>query len=326
MGRRFQPFVLLATCITFSAVLAAQVRVDVRLVNVTATVTDSRGRYASNLTKDDFILEEDGKAQQISHFSQDQNVPVSVGILLDTSGSMDRKIRTAVDAVDRFIRRIHPNDEIFFMTFSGQPVLRQDFTDDREKLSLSLRRIIPTGGTALYDSMAEAVVKIRSGRHDKRALLLITDGQDTASTSRLDEVLKRVHISDVIIYPIGISPLTYAKGPDRSPWGWPLPALLGGKAGVQSKRDEVDMNVLRAFAESSGGRAFLLAESFIGRGSQIEKILDTIAEELRSQYTLGYYAPRADDGRYHSIRIRTRTGDSVRARHGYIARSAAGSN
>jgi Ca-activated chloride channel homolog len=322
MGRRFQPLILLAMLITLTSLFAAQVRVDVRLVNVIATVTDSRGRYVPNLTQDDFILEEDGKPQQISHFSQDRNVPVSVGILLDTSGSMDRKIRTAVEAVERFIRRIRPDDEIFLMTFSGQPVLRQDFTDDREKLSQALRRIIATGGTALYDALGRGVTKIRSGRNDKRSILVITDGQDTASVTKLDEVLGSIRISDVLIYPIGISPLTYAKGPDRNAWGWPLPALFAGKPGQQKKRDEVDMNVLRAFAESSGGRAFLLAESLIGHGSQIEKILDSIAEELRSQYTLGYYPPRPDDGRYHSIRIRTRTGDAVRARRGYVAGSS----
>src|SRR5213593_4663971 len=160
MGRRFQPAASFAFALSVSAVLAAQVRVDVRLVNVIVTVTDSRGRYIPNLTENDFIVEEDGKIQHISHFSQDQNVPVSVGILLDTSGSMDRKIRTAVDAVDRFAQRIHPDDEIFLMTFSGRPVLRQDLTNDREKLSDSLRRIIPTGGTTLYDAMAEGVRKI----------------------------------------------------------------------------------------------------------------------------------------------------------------------
>jgi Ca-activated chloride channel family protein len=320
MGRRFQLLVVLVTLI-LSAVLSAQVRVDVRLVNVVATVTDSRGRYVPNLTQDDFILEEDGRLQQISHFSQDNNVPVSVGILLDTSASMDRKIRTAVEAVDRFIRRIHQDDEIFLMTFAGQPLLRQDFTDDRDKLSQSLRRIFPTGGTALYDAVADSVVKIRSSHHDKRAILVITDGQDTASAAKLDEVLQGIRKSDVLVYPIGISPLTYASGPDRNPWGWPLPALLAGKAGNRSKRDEVDLDVLHAFAEHSGGRAFLLAESFIGRGTQIEKILDAIADELRSQYTLGYYAPSPDDGHFHSIRIRTRTGDSVRARRGYIAPS-----
>src|SRR6266849_10725 len=319
MGRRFQAFVLFATLITLSAVLVAQVRVDVQLVNVVATVTDGRGRYIPNLSQDDFILEEDGKPQQISHFSQDRNVPVSVGILLDTSASMDRKIRTAVEAVDRFIRRIHPDDEIFLMTFSGEPVLRQDFTDDRERLSQSLRRIFPTGGTALYDALAVSVTTIHSSRHDKRAILVITDGQDTASAVKLDEVLQSIRRSDVLVYPIGISPLTYAKGPDRNPWGWPLPALLAGKSGIQKKRDEVDMDVLHAFAEHSGGRAFLLAESFIGRGGQIEKILDVIADELRSQYTLGYYAPSPDDGHFHSIRIRTRSGAFVRARRGYFS-------
>src|SRR5215475_3479457 len=148
--------------VAVAGVIAAQVRVDVRLVNVVATVTDNHGRYIQALTADDFILEEDGALQEISHFSQDQNVPVSVGILLDTSGSMDRKIRTAVDAVDRFVRRIHEDDEIFLITFSGRPVLRQDFTNDREKLSEALKRIIPTGGTTLYDAMAEGVTKIAS--------------------------------------------------------------------------------------------------------------------------------------------------------------------
>src|SRR5215831_5361636 len=145
MGRRFQGFVIVAM-VAIASVVAAQVHVDVRLVNVVATVTDARGRTIPNLTADDFILEADGTPQQITHFTQDQNVPVSVGILLDTSGSMDRKIRTAVEAVDRFIRRIHKDDEIFLMTFSGQVVVRQDFTDDREKLSQALRRINATGG------------------------------------------------------------------------------------------------------------------------------------------------------------------------------------
>src|SRR5438093_2206387 len=322
MGCCFRAFsLLLALAISVCALLAAQVRVDVRLVNVVVTVTDSRGRYIPNLTEDDFVLEEDGWAQHISHFSQDRNVPVGVGILLDTSGSMDRNIRTAVDAVDRFVRRIHQDDEIFLMTFSGRPVVRQDFTNDREKLSEALKRIIPTGGTTLYDAMAEGVTKVASSRHAKRAILLITDGQDTASATRLDDVLQSIRKSDLVVYPIGISPLTYAKGADRNAWGWPLPGLITGKSSV-GKRDEVDMSVLRAFAENSGGRAFLLAESLIGRGTQIEKILDAIAEELRSQYTLGYYPPRADDGRYHSIRIRTRTGAAVRARHGYVARAS----
>ena len=178
-----QALAIAAAVVTISAIVAAQVRVEVRLVNVVATVTDARGRYIPNLTAGDFILEEDGTPQPITHFSQDRDLPVSVGIALDTSGSMDRKIRTAVDAVARFTRRIHENDEIFLITFSGQPVLRQDFTADREKLEQALRHLNATGGTALYDALAEDLVKIRSGHHNKGAMLVITDGQDSASTA-----------------------------------------------------------------------------------------------------------------------------------------------
>jgi Ca-activated chloride channel family protein len=323
MWRRFYVFVLvtaLSAIVAVAGVIAAQVRVDVRLVNVVATVTDSHGRYIPNLTADDFILEEDGAVQEISHFSQDQNVPVSVGILLDTSGSMDRKIRTAVESVDRFIRRIHQDDEIFLMTFSGQTVLRQDFTDDREKLSQALRHITPTGGTALYDALGEGLSRLRSARHNKRALLVITDGQDTASVTKLDHVLQSIRASEVLVYPIGISPLTYAMNGNPGTIEVAISAFLRPKTTSQS--DDVDLKVIRALSESSGGRAFLLAESLTGRGGQIEKVLDSIAEELRSQYTLGFYPAKPDDGRFHQISVRVRSGESVRARRGYTATSS----
>jgi VWFA-related protein len=318
MGRRFFPL-LLAAVLAIAGVVAAQVHVDVRLVNVVATVTDSRGRYVSNLTADDFVLEEDGAVQEISHFTQDQNVPVSVGVLLDTSGSMDRKIRTAVEAVDRFFRRIQPDDEIFLVTFSGQVIMRQDFTDDRDKLSQTLKHITPTGGTALYDALAVGLGKLRSARHGKRALLVITDGQDTASVMKLDRVLQSIRESELLVYPIGISPLTYAQNTLPGVRPMPVSALLPSKTISQNRRDDVDLNVLRALADSSGGKAFLLAESLIGRGGQIEKVLDTIADELRCQYTLGFYPARADDGRFHQIAVHVRTGGTVRARRGYVA-------
>ena len=316
MKSRFQPLAIAAAVVAIAAIVSAQVRVDVRLVNVITTVTDAKGRYVPDLTAEDFILEEDGRPQPIAHFSQDRDVPLSVGIALDTSGSMDRKIRTAVDAVERFSRRIHENDEIFLITFSGQPMLRQDFTADREKLWQALRHLNATGGTALYDALTEGLLKIRSGRHNKHAMLVITDGQDTASTAKFDEVLRSIRESELLVYPIGISPLTYAQtsGPFSA-----LAAGLSKPQTVQGKRDEVDLNVIQAFADNSGGRAFLLAERLIGGGSQIEKVLDTIADELRSQYTLGFYPSHPDDGRYHSLRVRTRTRDTVRARKGYLA-------
>src|SRR5262249_29674394 len=200
-----------------------------------------------------------------------------------------------------------------------QVVLRQDFTDDREKLSEALRRLNATGGTALYDALGEGLNKLRSARHSKRALLVITDGQDTASTTKLDHVLQSIRAAELLVYPIGISPLTYAK--NRGVVGIDLPAaaLFPAKTTSQSRKDDVDLNVLPSLAESSGGRAFLLAETLSSRGIQIDKVLDTIADELRSQYTLGFYPARPDDGRFHQLHVRVRSGDLVRARRGYVA-------
>jgi Ca-activated chloride channel homolog len=319
MRTHFRAIAFFAVLFMIAAVVGAQVRVDVRLVNIIATVTDDGGRYVGNLTADDFIIQEDGTPQKISHFSQDHDVAVSVGVILDTSGSMERKIRTAVDAVDRFIRRTNQDDEIFLMTFSSEPAIRQEFTNDREKLSQSLRKMWVTGGTALYDAVSEGIDKVSSGRHEKRALLVITDGQDTSSVRKLKEVLRNIREAEVLVYTIGISPLAYSQKNSRIPFNLPLPAILSGKSSVSSKRDEVDMRVLQAFAENSGGRAFLLSDNFSRRGAEIEKVLNRVGDELRSQYTLGYYPPAADDGRYHAIQVHTRTGHPVRTRKGYLA-------
>src|SRR5262245_41802569 len=184
----------------------AQLKVDVGLVNVFATVTDDKGRYVADLAPEDLIVEEDGQVQQISHFDQSNDLPVSVGILLDTSGSMERKIATATKSVERFIRTIHEDDDIFLMTFSNQPNLRQDFTDDREKLAAALRRVVVSGGTALYDALDDGLHNIKRGKHDKKAIHLITEGQDTARGITFDQAALAVRESELLVYCLGISP------------------------------------------------------------------------------------------------------------------------
>src|SRR6185503_6485805 len=164
----------------------AQLRVDVRLVNVVATVTDSHGRYVEGLQASDFTLEEDGKVQQISHFTASTDLPVSVGIVLDTSTSMERKISTATRAVDRFLRGIHADDDIFLMTFDTSVKVRQDFTSDRDKLSKALDDVGLSSGTSLYDGVIDGLDKLRKGKYPKKAILLITDGLDTTSQSGFD--------------------------------------------------------------------------------------------------------------------------------------------
>src|SRR5262245_2740762 len=177
----------LIVCILIVPVLAAQLKVDVALINVVATITDETGSYVADLTENDMTVFEDGQQQKIAHFTQSDDVPVSMGVLLDTSGSMDQRISTATNAVERFIRSIHKDDDIFLMTFANRVELRQDFTDDREKLARALRRVTVAGGTALYDALEDGLDKIQSGRHDKKAILLITDGNDTVSQATLDE-------------------------------------------------------------------------------------------------------------------------------------------
>jgi Ca-activated chloride channel family protein len=288
--------------------LAAQdaLRVDVRLVNIYATVIDSSGRFVQGLKKNDFLVEEDGRRQELAHFDHNEDTPVSDGIVLDTSGSMRTKLDTAINAVDRFVRTIHPSDDIFFMAFNNEAYLLQDFTSDRSRLRKALRYTDSAGGTALYDALEEALAKIKFGANNKHAILLVTDGQDTSSQASFGEVRQRIRESELLVYSLGIGPTSgFVRTRGRR--------LRGG--------DTVDMSVLKTFANDSGGRAYAVNEGMLGgRNSPFEKILDQIAEELRYQYTLGYYPPHADDGQFHTINVRTRNGYYVRARRGYVAR------
>ncbi|HEY2383586.1 MAG TPA: VWA domain-containing protein [Terriglobia bacterium] len=288
---------------------ATPLKVDVRLVNIYATVIDTSGRYVDGLKQSDFVLQEDGRRQTLSHFDHNQDTPVSVGLVLDTSGSMNAKLDTATDAIDRFIRTIHPDDDIFLMGFDTESYLLQDFTSDRNKLRKALKRADSGGGTALYDALQDGIRKVKRGANTKRAILLITDGQDTSSDSTFAQARQTVRESELLVYSLGISSDGEAGvRPGR------------GIGGGPRSRDSVDMNVLRTFASDSGGRAYAVSENMLGgKNSEFDRILFQIAAELRSQYTLGYYPTHPDDGKYHDIQVRTRYGYSVRARRGYVA-------
>jgi Ca-activated chloride channel family protein len=312
-GFRLASVVAAMLVVGLSVVAQDNLRVDVRLVNVVATVTDTNGRYVRNLRATDFAIDEDGRRQDIVHFNQDYDIPVSFGIALDTSQSMNRRIRVATDAVKRFSRVVHPDDDIFLMTFSNDPAIWQDFTNDRQKLSRALNAVWTSGGTALHDALSEALLKIRQGRHDKRAILLITDGLDTSSSTTADQVIREVRRSEVLVYSLAIAAQPRNNGTSPFAYGFP-----NSRQRRNNPRDSVNMSLLRQFAESSGGRAMLISES--GGSTDLNRALGQIADELRNQYTLGYYPSTPDDGRFHSIRVRTRNGYSVRARNGYYAR------
>jgi VWFA-related protein len=133
------------------------------------------------------------------------------------------------------------------------------------------------------------------------------------------ETLEAIRNLELLIYCLGIEAPTFGQRTDHVPFTWPLPGGLPANNRAVNRRDAIDMNVLKQFADSSGGRAFKLSDSWVGRGTQIENVLTQVADELRSQYTLGYYPSSAEDGRFHSIAVKLRTGHTVRARNGYLA-------
>ena len=308
-------------------------RTGVELINVTATVIDSRGRFVPGLEKDDFRVYEDGEPQTVTHFSNER-VPVSLGIALDTSGSMDGdKMVAARNALDRFLYDLlDSTDEIFLYQFSYQPILVQDWTTDRTSLTRALGRIRPRGGTALYDTVAEAVPMAQTGRHQKKALVIISDGNDTNSSTDVPALQQLIRETEVLVYAIGIDgrgtptlsrrgqpripppipfPLPFPiPGPGRTPSPWP-----GGGSRTSSQNDRVNVLALRDLTDDSGGRTEIIRDAY-----DLDPATASVADELSKQYYLGYPAKGLQDGRWHAIRVEVRGATyRVRARHGYVA-------
>jgi Ca-activated chloride channel family protein len=306
-------------------------RTGVELINVSASVTDVGGRFVRGLHKDDFTVYEDGQRQEVTHFSAERT-PVSLGVVLDTSDSMDgEKIQAAKAALNRFLYDLlAAEDEIFLYTFDDDPRLLQGWTTDRQALSRSISRIRTDGATAMYDAVAEAIPLASRGRHQKKAIVLISDGNDTSSHTPLVDLKQLVRESEVMVYAIGIDgesrsimqrqprppvrmppmPIPFPGAP-RRPGGWQTqwPPRPGGGG------DRVNAVALRDLTDDSGGRTEIIREP-----RDLNPATEGIASELSQQYYLGYPAPGKSDGRWHSIRVEVNNRNyRVRARRGYVA-------
>ena len=281
---------------------------------VTITVTDQNGNYVTGLRPQDFTLYEDGIPQEITYFNTGQHEPVSLGLLIDTSGSMTRKLGRAVEALRFFISSIHLEDDVFLLWFNHQPVLLQDFTDSRLLLSRALALLRARGGTALYDAVLEGLRRVKQGRHTKKALLVITDGMDSNSFSSLGRVVGSARMAGVLIYTIGIGNPRGRGGPavvfDIGPLGWPV-RLRG------SENERVDARTLQLLSEETGGRNFILNPAdVVGSAAVLSTAVDTISTELHQQYSLGYVSTHPGGG-YRSLRVETDRGDlTVRTQKG----------
>jgi Ca-activated chloride channel family protein len=224
----------------------------VELINVTATVTDTRGRFVQNLQQEDFLIYEDGELQEVTYFSNER-VPVSLGIVLDTSGSMEgEKMFAAREALDRFLYDLlDPLDEIFLYRFSYQPTLVHGWTSDRDRLSRAMRSIRPRGGTALYDAVADSVPMAQEGVHRKKAIVLISDGNDTNSETDLRDVQQLIRETEVLVYAIGIDVTGRSSGVRVSQ---PQPRRRHGRPGQRVGAARPDGRQRRPDGDRPGAR------------------------------------------------------------------------
>ncbi len=269
-------------------------RAAARLVVVQVTVTDGHGDLVSDLDQDAFTVREDGTAQSIAVFRRD-DVPVSVGILIDNSGSMRDKRRTVEAAALAFVGASNPQDEVFVMNFADEPRLDVPFTMSLAHIKAGIARLDSLGGTAMRDAIDAATTYLSAhATRDRRALLLVTDGRDNASVTTTAALQAHVEQSGAVIFAVG---------------------LLAGESPAQAARARRDLD---DSTNPSGGRAF-----FPNRLEEIDAIVLQIAQQLRRQYTIAY-TPRnqALDGSYRKIQVVARGAPhlKVRTRAGYVAR------
>lgn len=273
-------------------------KTDVGVIHVNVSVSDSRNRFLSGLSQGDFALFEDGIQQEVSFFTRTP-APLVISLLIDSSGSMSEKIETAQEAAARFIASLSPNDVGEVVQFGDHVETLQDFTSDQHALVAAVRRTRAAGGTCLYDALYVTLRQLRARGDDegseRQAIVLLSDGEDTTSIATDQQVLELARRSEIGIYAIGLRSDDPA---DRS-------RLAFGEATY----------FLKSVARDTGGEAH-----FPTSLARLAGVYGRIAEDLRSQYTLGYVsANTARDGKWRRIQVRTpgRKDLAIRNKVGY---------
>lgn len=271
-------------------------RVDVRLVRLLSTVKDARGTLISSLTKEDFLITDNGVPQEVAVFERESAQPLSVSLLLDTSASTGIELKYEVESVRRFLHALfaggNPADAVAFYTFNYEVTLQANFTRRLARLEQALKGIKPEGGTSMYDALflAAESLESRDGRH---VLVIVTDGGDTTSSKKFHDALEAAHAADAVIYSVLVVPI--ANDPGRN---------VGGE------------NALETLAVQTGGRVF--APSV---GASLDQVFSEILNDLRTQYLLGYYPknmPRTKE-RFHKLEVKVaKPGCRVQTRLGYF--------
>jgi len=293
----------------------------VNLVDVLLTVLDRRNKLVPSLEKQDFKVLDDNAAQDIRYFSRQSDLPLRIGMLLDTSNSIRDRIKFEQDAANNFLFSVlrRGKDEAFVMTFDDEPQVVQAFTPDTGKLRDQILRTRAGGGTAVYDAIYQACVQELShpprppgDQPDvvRRVMILISDGEDNLSTHTRSEAIEMAQRSSVVIYTISTSTQWVTlDDPSKERTGNRKYHLTDGD------------KILQALAEETGGRSF-----YPYHVDDLDQSFQDIGDELRNQYSIAYNpSTHAFDGRYHKIKIEVpeHKGYQVRARKGYFARTTA---
>ena len=294
---------VVAAAVHAAATPQMTVKVGVELVNVQFSVTDRRGQFVTGLEKKDFLIEEDGRKQDIQFFSRDE-LPLTIGLLVDTSPSVRPTFEQERAAAVRFISRVlRPHDLALVMEFEKSVTLTQDFTDDTRLLTRALddMRVGPirNGGTSMYDAVYLASREKLKEEAGRKAIILVSDGDDTTSKVDQEGAFVAAHASDVVVYSIAIG-------------GGVRPFRIRGPLA----RGTGDNGALRRISEETGGSFFK-----IDNPKEFDGAFDKINEELRNQYSLAYVPlNQARDGKYRRIHIISRDpAYRIQARKGYYA-------
>ena len=285
-------FVLFVSFVVSIVAEAQSFRSRVDIVQVTVAVTDSEGRLITGLTRNDFQVFEDGTPQEITQFT-DARVPISLGVLLDASDSMrGQPIIDARDAVDRFVGELLlGEDEALVATFNHLPRLAIPWTMPPSRTRNSLESLKPSGGTAIYDALASTSKLFEQRNHVRAAMVVISDGADTASEHSLFQTLEDIRRSDALVYAIAID------------------------SADARESTRVNPEALRELTSLTGGYT-----EVVRTAADLGPATARIADELNKQYTLGYSSSRPPDGTWRAIRVRVRNGEYfARARRGYYA-------
>ncbi len=269
-----------------------QIRVEVLEVNVLVTVLDKQGRFVTDLTKDRFTIEEDKVRQEITNFSRETSLPLSVALMIDTSGSVRLKLDFEKLAASGFLNQIiRPEDQAMLVEFDTGATLLHDFTNRPSALIEELRSLRAGGGTALFDALYRVASEKLTGASPRRVIVIVSDGADLHSQRTLEEAVEMVQRSESTVFAVGTSKF----GPSSDPRG---------------------EKVLRTLTEQTGGTLFLPYSE-----QQFEEAFEKINQELRSQYSLTYVPTnKKKDGRFRQIRVKIKDdkGLTIRYKKGYF--------